>query len=73
MHAAPLPHATPQVTKLHASDYFGEVALLEKSMRTASVVAETPVKCLSLTRRHFEKHLSGIKVIAEIQPSCQTV
>lgn len=31
-------------------------------MRTASVIAKTAVVCMSLTRRHFDKHLSGIKV-----------
>lgn len=29
----------------------GEVALLESGLRTATVVAETDVTCLSLTRR----------------------
>jgi CRP-like cAMP-binding protein len=51
-----------QVANLHASDFFGEVALIEKSMRTASVIAKTAVVCMSLTRRHFEKHLGSIKV-----------
>jgi CRP-like cAMP-binding protein len=53
---------TRQVANLHPSDFFGEVALIEKSMRTASVIAKTAVVCMSLTRRHFEKHLGSIKV-----------
>ena len=58
-----------QVSKLHASDFFGEVALIEKSMRTATVIADTAVKCMSLTRRHFEKHLSDIKVSCTEAPA----
>ncbi|KAG5189615.1 hypothetical protein JKP88DRAFT_300798 [Tribonema minus] len=63
VHDPSVPGQQREVTKLHASDFFGEVALIEKSMRTASVVAETVVRCLSLTRRHFETHLSGIKTV----------
>jgi CRP-like cAMP-binding protein len=34
-------------------DFFGELALLDDGLRTASVVALTPVRCLILTRWDF--------------------
>ncbi|CAM9432269.1 unnamed protein product [Chrysoparadoxa australica] len=54
---------TVEMTKLHQSDFFGEVALIDKGVRTASVIAETDVTCLSLTRRHFDLYLSSVKAL----------
>ena len=39
---------------LHYLDFFGEVALLQKCTRTASAIAEGPVKCVTLHRQHFD-------------------
>ena len=39
--------------KLGPGDYFGEVALISKSARSATVTAETPVKCWGLTSWEF--------------------
>jgi CRP-like cAMP-binding protein len=38
---------------LGPGDYFGEVALISKSTRSATVTAETPVKCWGLTSWEF--------------------
>ncbi len=41
------------VNQFAGGDYFGELALLDEGIRTASVVAKEPVKCLALTRWDF--------------------
>jgi CRP-like cAMP-binding protein len=41
------------VNTLGPSDYFGELALLDDGLRTASVIATEPTTCLILTRWHF--------------------
>lgn len=41
------------VNKLRPGDYFGEISLLDGGPRTASVVAETPLTMLSLSRTAF--------------------
>ncbi|CAN0037506.1 unnamed protein product, partial [Laminaria digitata] len=61
IHDPNAPGQVREVTKLHQDDFFGEVALMESGLRTATVVAETDVICLSLTRRHFELYLKPIK------------
>jgi CRP/FNR family transcriptional regulator, cyclic AMP receptor protein len=35
------------------SDFFGELALLDDGLRTASVIASEPAQCLALTRWDF--------------------
>eukprot|EP00752_Nemacystus_decipiens_P012745 g11286.t1 len=61
IHDPNAPGQQREVTKLHQDDFFGEVALIESGLRTATVVAETDVTCLSLTRRHFDMYLKPIK------------
>jgi CRP-like cAMP-binding protein len=39
------------VGRLPAGDFFGEISVLDRGPRTATVVAETPLLCLTLTRR----------------------
>jgi CRP-like cAMP-binding protein len=38
-----------KVASLGPGDFFGEIAVLEKSLRTASVVATTPMRLVTLT------------------------
>jgi CRP-like cAMP-binding protein len=41
------------VNRLRPGDFFGEISLLDGGPRTASVVAETPLTMLALTRNAF--------------------
>lgn len=41
------------VNTLGATDFFGEFALLDDGLRTASVIAAEPTQCLVLTRWDF--------------------
>jgi CRP-like cAMP-binding protein len=42
-----------QVNSFGPTDYFGELALLDDGVRTASVIATEPTQCLILTRWDF--------------------
>jgi ATP-binding cassette subfamily B protein len=56
------------VNVLDDGDYFGEIALLERTPRTASVRARTPCILLSLASQHFEQLLaeeSGVRAAIE--------
>lgn len=43
-----------QVNEFGPKDYFGELALLDDGLRTASVIATSKVKCVALTRWDFQ-------------------
>jgi CRP-like cAMP-binding protein len=45
------------INTLHAGDFFGEIALVEGSPRTATVTATTPVRLLVITNRAFKRLL----------------
>jgi CRP-like cAMP-binding protein len=45
--------------ELSAGDYFGEMALIDGDVRSASVVAQTDVRCLRLSRTPFMKMLKA--------------
>jgi CRP/FNR family transcriptional regulator, cyclic AMP receptor protein len=45
-----------RIDKAHAGDFFGEIALLENTRRTATVTAKTPLRFFVLTRQDF-RHL----------------
>lgn len=42
-------------TRLGPGDFFGEISLLDQGPRTASVVAESPVRLLGLTQWSFKR------------------
>ena len=42
-----------EVRRLHSSDHFGEIALITEGPRTATVTAETELKCYGLTPWEF--------------------
>merc|ERR1719191_2184070 len=44
-----------EVSRLGASDYFGEIALVLNRPRAATVVARGPLKCVKLDRSRFER------------------
>ena len=45
------------VSRLGAGDFFGELSVLDRMPRNASVVAETPTTCLALASWDFDKVL----------------
>lgn len=48
------------------TDFFGELALLDDGLRTASVVTTEPTKCLALTRWDFQAALKETEVEVSI-------
>jgi CRP-like cAMP-binding protein len=42
------------INTMKAGDFFGEIALVTKMPRTASVTATTPVRVLVITERDFD-------------------
>jgi CRP-like cAMP-binding protein len=52
------------VATLKDGDYFGELALLDRGPRNATVVAETPGKLLVLGQREFNGVLDEVPVLA---------
>jgi CRP/FNR family cyclic AMP-dependent transcriptional regulator len=53
-----------KLRELGAGDCLGEIALLTKSPRTATVTATTPVRALVLTDRAFRRMIEDQPVIA---------
>ncbi len=55
--AAHIARGDDRVARLGAGDFFGEVGLIEGSVRTASVVAEEHTVCLGILRTDFRRLL----------------
>ena len=53
-----------QIATLKDGDYFGELALLDRAPRNATVVAETPATFLVLGQREFNGVLDEVPVLA---------
>ena len=51
------------VKEYKSGDYFGERALLNNTIRAASIIAKTHIKCLVLERDIFKKLLGPIEHI----------
>jgi CRP/FNR family cyclic AMP-dependent transcriptional regulator len=45
------------VARLSPGDFFGEISLLDPGPRTASVVASSPIRCLTLSGQDFRQIL----------------
>ena len=52
------------VATLKPGDYFGELSLLDRGVRNATVVAETPATLLLLGQREFSGVLDELPVLA---------
>jgi CRP/FNR family cyclic AMP-dependent transcriptional regulator len=53
-----------KIATLKAGDYFGELALLDRGVRSATVVAETPMVLLVLGQREFSAVLDDVPALA---------
>ena len=59
------------VNRVYPGDFFGEISLLDGGPRTASVVAETPMAMLALSRKQFQALLAAepavaVKILAHV-------
>ena len=57
------------VATLGAGDFFGEIAVLEKTLRTASVVAKTPMRLVTLS--HWDLKRVGDGALAPIRETLE--
>lgn len=52
------------LNRVYPGDFFGEISLLDGGPRTASVVAETPMTMLGLSRGNFQSILAAEPAVA---------
>jgi CRP-like cAMP-binding protein len=52
-----------KVNSLEGGDFFGEIALVHHSPRTATVTASSPVRALVITERNFRRLLDEVPEI----------
>jgi CRP/FNR family cyclic AMP-dependent transcriptional regulator len=53
------------VADLGPGDFFGEIAIVEHDRRTATVVAETPVRAIVMHSREFQAMRAEMPTVAE--------
>jgi CRP-like cAMP-binding protein len=53
------------IRKLGPGDFFGEIGLLETERRTASVIAETPMRLYVMFQREFKQMERDLPSVAE--------
>src|SRR5439155_19100822 len=54
-----------KLVTLGPGQYFGELALLDRAPRNASVVADTPMRLLVLAQREFNDTLENVPILAQ--------
>lgn len=54
-----------EVNRLGAGDFFGEIALVRQQPRTATVIAQSPIRALVITDRSFRTLLDRSPTIEE--------
>ncbi len=54
-----------QVAEIAAGDFFGEMALLDRGPRRATVIAESPMRLMVLENREFNRLLDASPTIAK--------
>ena len=52
------------IARLEPGNFFGEISLLDGGPRTATVLAETDLRCLDLAREDFREMLEGEPAVA---------
>jgi CRP-like cAMP-binding protein len=52
------------VARLGSGDFFGEIAVLDRRPRTASVIATSPLRCLTLHRDDLREVIAGEPEVA---------
>jgi CRP-like cAMP-binding protein len=55
--AADVTRGTKKITKMTPGDFFGEIALVDRGKRTATVTTTAPSRCLVLGPRQFQNVL----------------
>lgn len=64
---------TKRINQLFAADFFGESALLESSIRKASVIADTDLVCLKLDKQNFDTFIAPMKDLLLKEKSPQMI
>jgi CRP-like cAMP-binding protein len=57
--------AGEEIATLGPGDFFGEIALLETDRRTATVVAETPMRVIVMFQREFKQMERELPAVAD--------
>jgi CRP-like cAMP-binding protein len=58
-------HGDEEIANLGPGDFFGEIALLETERRTATVIAETPMRLIVMFEREFRQMERELPSVAD--------